>query len=77
VKLTPKQREILALANERGKFGVQIGYVESEEWQEALEELQESGVIRLIDVSPAAAAPRAVLRIFIIDKAKLKRMRDA
>lgn len=65
------ERDLLALANERGKFGVEVGYPLDERRQEALERLQERDWIRLIDVSTTAVSQGKVLRLFLLTKAAL------
>lgn len=74
-KLTQKEKDqlaIFALANEKGKFAIGIGY----EWegdlgrkleqQEAFEELMLLDAIRLIDVGPIAVFSYAHFRIFMV-----------
>lgn len=69
---TPEQ-EILGLANENGKFAIELDYVGSAEWQLAFERLQLSGRIRLIDLSPVADFPGKLFRVFmVVRKTKVK-----
>lgn len=55
--------KILSLANERGKFAIEIGFLMDPEDHAALEELLLTGRVRLIDVSPVQAMP-GIFRIF-------------
>lgn len=63
------ERDILALANERGKFALGVGVSLKDPQQEALERLQEREWIRLIDVTPVAHSRGQPVRIFILTKA--------
>lgn len=58
--------EILALANHVGKFAIQLDLLQPARQQLALERLQISGRIRLIDVSPVAYHPGVLFRIFLV-----------
>jgi hypothetical protein len=56
--------ELLKLANEFGKFAIQLGLIEGE-MQLALERLQIRRWITLIDISPLAEYPNQLFRIFL------------
>jgi hypothetical protein len=57
--------KILSLANERGKFAIEVGFRIDREEQDGLEELLLTGRVRLIDVSPIADMPGS-FRVFQI-----------
>lgn len=59
------QCEVLKLANERGKFALQIGSVFPEAVQFVFEQMQVTGWIRLLDVSPIAEYPDRLFRVFV------------
>lgn len=64
---TEKARyEVLKLANENGKFAVQLGTPFRQEAQIlAFEEMQITGWVRLIDVTPIAEYPDRLFRVFL------------
>lgn len=51
---------------ETKKFGIEIGQQLPEDKQAALERLQLRDWVRLIDVSPVAAMPGKIFRIFLV-----------
>jgi hypothetical protein len=55
--------KILSLANERGKFAIEVGYLMEPQDHAALEELLLTGRVRLIDVSPVKNMP-GIFRVF-------------
>lgn len=57
--------ELLKLANENGKIGIEFGYIGSLERQKALEWMQVQDWIRLIDLTPVAVSPGKVFRVFL------------
>jgi hypothetical protein len=57
--------EVLSLANEGGKFAIQIGMIMGPDLQNALQRLQERRWVMLIDISPVAIEPGALFRIFL------------
>lgn len=60
------ENKILEFANDIGKFGIEVGMVMAPDLQLALERLQVSGRIRLIDVSPVSTVAGRLLRIFLV-----------
>lgn len=57
--------EILGLANEMGKFALELSFVGTPEQQQALERLQVRRWITLADVAPVAAYPGRLFRVFV------------
>lgn len=55
--------QLLDLANERGKFAIGLNAHLTQDEQNALEELQLTGRIRLIDVTPITYLP-GIYRVF-------------
>lgn len=64
-------KAVLDLANEQGKFAIQVGHVLSQEKQDALEELLITGRVRLIDVT-VIALTQGLFRVFIADERRRK-----
>lgn len=64
-----EERKILALANENGKFAIEVAYTGwTLQGQQALERLQLREWVRLIDVTPVAAYPNRLFRAFMLTK---------
>ena len=64
--------EVLKLANENGKFAVEYGAGLSGQQQiDALERMQLRREVILIDMSPLAAYPGKVFRVFLVTPEKL------
>ena len=57
--------EILKLANEKGKFAIQMGAIPEEDLQTAFERGIDNDWFTLVDVGPLAhASPGMVMRVF-------------
>jgi hypothetical protein len=68
--------ELLALANEKGKFAIQIGLPLSEPLQEAFERGIDSEWFTLVDVSPIAHSAAACCRVFRLTLAGWQRRNE-
>lgn len=56
--------ELLSLANEKGKFAIELGYRLEPHKQYALERGIDAEWFRIVDVSPIAVSPGRLMRIF-------------
>jgi hypothetical protein len=65
--------ELLALANEKGKFAIQIGFPMSEPLQEAFERGIDNEWFTLVDVSTIAHSGGACCRVFRLTEAGRQR----
>ena len=75
--LTDAEAAVLAFATkDTRKFAVGLDYNLGAVMQKALESLQISERIRLIDVSPTAATGGAIARVFMITKEGEKALRE-
>lgn len=57
---------VLKLANENGKFALEVGSVLRAQVQIEFEQMLISGWVRLIDVTPIAEYPKRLFRVFIV-----------
>lgn len=59
------EAKILRLANEHGKFAIELGFIGSVDQQQALERLQLRRWILLIDISGVVSHPGRLFRVFM------------
>ncbi len=65
--MTPTEQAefaIFKLANEEGKFAIEVGYVLSRPIQKALEQMMMKDWVRLIDLSSVGCVPGRFMRVF-------------
>lgn len=67
---------LLSLANEKGKFGLSLGAIPDDNLQLAFERGIDGHWFDLVDVSPVAAYPDRVLRLFRLTDAGKQRLAD-
>jgi len=70
------ERELLALANEKGKFALQLGFVLTPELQFAFERGIDEHWFDLVDLSAIAHAQRVVMRVFRLTEKGWQRRRE-
>jgi len=69
--------EILRLANEKGKFSIQMGTIPDQDEQDAFERGIDNDWFSLVDVGPVAHAPPGlVMRIFKLTTVGQKRREE-
>jgi hypothetical protein len=73
--------DLLSLANEKGKFAIQLGYPMTQEEQDAFERGIDKHWFDLVDITTIARTPRATLmRVFRITpegRDRLQRLKDS
>jgi hypothetical protein len=56
--------ELLSLANEKGKFALQLGYIMKPQMQEAFERGIDNHWFDFVDLSPISNGPHIIMRVF-------------
>lgn len=67
---------LLNLANDRRKFAIQVGYPFDAGQTAAFERGIDNEWFALVDVSPIAAAPRVMMRVFRLTDTGLRRLAE-